>query len=903
MRQQPPKLLFQLLLRLQPPEFRARHGEELLSFYREAWANHAAGRNLFTRVVVSLRLVGDALRSGFALRLRRGGATKRTLDSRRGLDVESWFQDIRWSARSLRRRPGFALVVVLTLALGVGANTAVFGVLNAVLLTPLPYEEPGRLVRLYDGEDRTADYLSLPALLHFRENSRTLELGAMYTYNTSSADLTDGDRPERVRVLPASADYFTALRVRPIAGRTFLREEETDDASIVILSEHIYRRYFDGRPDAIGKTLTVDGVPRTVIGVLPAGFEDPVEGEIDIFLPLNLPASFEPWQWDNHYLSAIGRLRPGATLSSARAEIAELRRRQRELSEAVDQPAALLPLHDDVVGNADTMLVVLMSAVALLLLIACVNIASLFLARGSARATELAVQAALGSPRRRMVRQLLSESIMLATAGGFAGILLAIWIGNTLTGLAPSALRLERFALDVRIFGFALAAALIAGLLSGVAPALRFTRPGLDSVLRESGRSRAAGRSESRARNILVVAQLSLAMVLLIGAGVLMKSFDRLRNVNLNLDPTNVVTFQIHLPNSRYGGRVPGRSANEITGSAADRVRFHHQLHERIAALPGVRAIGAVSRPPVTGVYHSWGTRRLFAVGAGDEDAPFISANHRTIEGDYFGALRIPLIKGRLFGPEDHAEAPPRVIVNEALVRALFPTEDPLGQRVRGPGTQDGAEIIGVVADVPITARGVIVPMVYHSHTQFADNRNWGLTQVVALASAQPGFLDIARRELAAVDPALVLYEPRPLAEIIGRDVAQERFAMLLLTAFAGLAILLAGVGIYGVLAYSVSRRRPEIGIRMALGARNGDVQRMILNQGARLAALSIVLGVAGALALTRWLSSLVFEVSVTDPWVFATCAIMVFTIALFASGIPALAATRVDPLETMRRE
>jgi predicted permease len=492
---------------------------------------------------------------------------------------------------------------------------------------------------------------------------------------------------------------------------------------------------------------------------------------------------------------------------------------------------------------------------------------------------------------------------MLATAGGLAGLLLAIWIGNTLTAMAPASLRLENFTLDVRVFGFALAAALLAGLLSGVAPALRFTRPGLESVLRESGRSRVAGRAEGRARNVLVVAQLALALVLLIGAGVLMKSFDRLRNVNLNLDPTNVMTFQVHLPLSRYGGRVPGTGNNDVADGAAARARFHREFQARLSGLPGVRAVGAASRAPVTGLYHSWGTRRMLPNGERDREGPAAQPNHRTIEGAYFDALRIPLVKGRLFGPEDHVDAPPRVVVSEALVGALFPGEDPLGRRIGMPGRPSGAEIIGVVADVPITARGVTVPMVYHSHTQFADNRNWGLTQIVSLTGEQPGFLNAARRELAAIDPSLVLYEPRPLAEIVGRDVAQERFAMQLLSAFAGLAVLLAAVGIYGVLAYAVSRRRPEIGIRMALGARGADVQAMVLRQGASLAALGILLGIAGALALTRWLSSLVFEVSVTDPWVFAACAGVILAIALVASGVPAFAATRVDPLETMRRE
>jgi putative ABC transport system permease protein len=893
--------VFRMLVRLQPAEFRARHGDELIEFYRDAWLDPSGDRGLRGRAGVLARLTVDAIRSGVTRRLAKGaghrddGAQASPNPSAlRGNGMDTWLQDLKWAVRSVVRRPGFALVVIATLALGVGANTAVFGVLNAVLLTPLPYDEPERLVRLYQSsvkeEGETKQYVTAPSVVHFREHSRTLDVGVFYNYNTSSADLTDGDRPERVRVLPVSADYFRVLRARTLLGRTFERAEERGGANIVVVSERIFRRYFAGDAGALGRELSVNGVPHTLIGVMSPDFDDPFERGIDLYLPLNLRTSgYEAWEWDNHYLSVVARLRPGATLESAREEVRDLARRQVEIApEAGDWSAALFPLHEEVVGRADTMLMVLMAAVGLLLLIACVNIASLFLARGAARATELAVRSALGSPRRRMIRQLLAESFMLAVLGGLAGLLLAIWVSNGLVALAPTELRLDAARLDARVFAFSLGAALLAGVIFGVAPALRFTRPGLERVLREGGRSGAAGRAEGRARSVLVVAELSLALVLLIGAGVLMKSFDRLRRVELNLDSDNVVTFEVHLPDSRY--------------SEADaRARFHHELHARLASLPGVSAVGAVSRLPVTGLFHSWGVRRVLGDSTPDPDSPRgEGGDNRVVEGDFFSALRIPVVQGRVFGPQDGPDGVQVVVVNQALVRIFFAGENPIGRRITSGG-RSPLEIIGVVADVPVSPRGVVVPMIYRSHTQYAVNRNWGLAQVVRLDRSRPDVLDAARRELAALDPALVLYEPRPLRDVIGKGIAQEQFAMLLLGAFAALAVLLAAVGIYGVLAYSVSRRRPEIGLRMALGARALDVHGMVMAQGARLAAVGIGLGIMGALALTRALSSLVFEVSVNDPFVFAAGAGAIFLITLVASGLPALAATRVDPLETMR--
>ncbi|MGH7577001.1 MAG: ABC transporter permease [Longimicrobiales bacterium] len=815
--------------------------------------------------------------------------------------MDSLRQDVRWALRSLRRRPGFAAVVVATLALGVGANTAVFGVLNAALLKPLPYAEPDRLMRLYTTDrDEPGDRepIALPAAVHFRDHARTLEIGVFYNYRSEGVDLTGGEAPERARMMRVSADYFRVLRAAPIFGRTFTREEERPadggrrvalvpaEARLVVVSERIFRRYLGSDTGALGSTLRIDGEPYTVIGVMESEFADPVEGEVDVWLPL--PMAEGAGSWFNHYLSAYARLAPGATVEAARRELAELARQQGEIApEVADETALLVPLQADIIGDADTMLLVVMAAVGLLLLIACVNVANLSLARGEARASELAVRSALGSPRGRLVRQLLAESLILATGGGLVGLAVAWLLSDALVGLAPVELLPSSFsAIDGRVFAFSLAIALLSGVLFGVAPAFRFTRPGLERVLREGGRSGAAGRAEARAKSLLVVAEFSLALMLLIGAGVLILSFDRLQRVELNIEPDRVLTFEVHLPWARYS-------------DAGHRARFHQELNRRIAAMPGSRAVGSVSRLPANGNYHGWGTRRAVGDSAVEVGSPSVGANQRVVEGDYFGALRIPLLRGRVFGPEDREDVGRTAVVNQAFARALFPDDDAIGRRIQGPDFN--AEIIGIVADVPVTARGDVEPKVYHPHAQFAFNRNWALTQVVSLRGEPAGFLESARRELAAIDPALVLYDPRPLGEVIGRGVAQDRFAMLLLTTFATLAVLLAAIGIYGVLAYSVSRRRAEIGIRMALGASAADVQRMVVGQGGRLAVAGIAIGLVGAALLTRALSSLVFEVSVTNPFVFAAATLILAAVALAASAIPAFQATRVNPLESLR--
>jgi predicted permease len=797
-------------------------------------------------------------------------------------------QDVRYAFRTMRRNPAFAVVVIATLALGIGANTSVFSVVNATLLEPLPYPSPDRLVRLYWWEpEGEPNYLPGAALVDYRDNLRSLEaLGAIYTYAETGADLTGGDRPQRLRTLRVGADYFPAVGVRPVLGRAFYRSEDREGVGIAVVSQRVWQEALGGRDDALGRSLMLDGVAHEVVGVMPAGFEDPLEAGVDVWLPQTLELGSQN-NWDNMYLSAIGRLRPGVTLAEAQAEVDVIASRQREHFAEDDEPPAgrLMALHEDLAGGSRPLLFVLTGAVVLLLLIACVNVASLVLARGASRQTELAVRAALGSSRLRLARQLLIESVILAALGGAAGVALAALVTRALLAVAPATLARGEAGFDAAVFAYAFIAAVLSGVVFGLAPVLHFSRPALAGILRGGGRGGDTDRRQLRVRNALVVAEVALALTLLIGAGILLRSFEQLRGLDLGLQPENVWTFQVNLPSSTY--------------DPAARARFHEVFQERVEAVPGVRAAGAISRLPVTGIYHGWGTRRVASDG-GEER--LVGVNQRVVEGDYFAAAGIPLMRGRTFGPEDHADAPRRVVVSEALVASMFGDENPLGARLRIP-SGGPAEIIGVVGDVPISARGDIVPMAYHSHGWFATNRNWALTQVVAVDRPRSDIVNEVRSVLAGIDPDLVLHEPRPLADVIGRGVATERFALLLVSAFAVLALTLAAIGLYGLLAYSVARRRREIGIRLALGARPARVRYMIVGHGARLAGAGLAIGLVVAIMATRALSALVYGVSVRDPIVFLAATVVLAVVAIAASWIPAFWATRVDPLEAFAGE
>ena len=809
-------------------------------------------------------------------------ATREAVQDARGLTFWDWLsQDVRYALRTLRRSPGYTAATVVTLALGIGANTAVFSVVHAALLTPLPYSEPDRLVRVSLERRGQHRYFPGAGFIDLRAQSRTMDVASSFNYREEGVDLVGPAGPERVRLTFVSANYFRVMGVAPLAGRVFFAEEERPGAPVAIVSEEVWRRYLGARPDAVGRTLTLNGAPVEVVGVLPAWFEDPLQPQVQIWRPENLQAGGHN-DWSNNRLSGIARLRPGVTIAAARAEGEALTARQGD-NYGVQPPTAIriLPLHDELVGAAGPMLYALLAAVGLLLLLACVNVATLTLARASARGHEMAVRAALGSSRWRLLRQMLTESLVLSLGGAIAGLLLARAVSGVLLAAAPVAvLRPNTGGLEAEVFAYCFAIAVLAGLGFGIVPALQASRPDLETALREGGRSAGASRRQTRTWNALVVCQVAVALVLLVGAGLLLRSLDRLRGVGLGIQPDDVLTFQVHLPDGRYP-------------EAAQRLAFYSSLHARLSALPNVRAVGAISRLPVTGRFHPWGAR----VAGSDTSHP---AEQRVVEGDYFAAVGVPLLRGRLFGAEDSAAAERRIVVSRKLAESVFPGGDPLGRELRILNFQ--ARIIGVVGDVALTARGWYMPTIYHAHPQFAADRNWALTQVVATRGPHPNLIPAIREHLRAIDSGLVLHEPRALAEVVGRGRARERFSLQLIGLFAGLALVLAAVGLYGVLAYSVASRQKEIGIRMALGAPVSSVRRMFVAMGGRLTAAGLVTGGLAALVLTQGLQSLVFGITPHDPVVFATAGVVLAGVAVAAAWIPARAAARVQPLDVLGR-
>lgn len=808
--------------------------------------------------------------------------------------LEALLRDLRLAVRSLARRPGFTAVIIATLALGIGVTTTIFSAFRGVLLEPLPYSQPGELVRLYthDVDDpATLRYVSGAHFLAFREETTSFEaVASVYTYSERGADLLVGERAERVRVLPVSAAYFDVLDAPPVLGRAFQRAEETD-VPLAVLSHALWRTRLDARTDVIGASIRLDATPYTVIGVAPPGLEDPLAGPVDVWVPEDLrPGDGRTASW-NSRLSVIARLRPGATVRQAHADLGRLDALLAErFPGESDYRTTIVPLHDDIVRGADRTLAILLGAVGLVLLVVCVNVANLFLIRATGRRRELGIRAALGSGRGRLIRHLLAESLLLATAGGAAGVLLALVGVDMLAAVAQGSIpRIGDLEVDGGVLGFAAAVSLGTGVLFGIAPALRFSRAAAEETLRGIGRATSADRRSTRVRDGLVVAQVALAVTLLVGAGLLIASFQRLSRVELGFRTEGVLTFQVNLPSARY--------------DAAARARFHETLARRLEALPGVTAAGGISRLPATGTYHSWGSRPLTGPLAGEEGRR-VQGEQRVVAGDYFRAAGIRLLEGRLFSdaaPPERTGSGREVIVSRAAAELLFPGVSAVGQRVDVAGEQ---EVVGVVSNVALTPEGDVAPAIYHAHHQFAGNRNWALEQVVTTTARDPSaLLPSFRAVVAELDPQLVVHEPTTLAELVGRGVGQRRFALILLSVFAALTLGLAGLGLYGVLAYAVRQRTRELAIRAALGARRGELRRMVLGHGAAVVALGSAAGLIGALALGRILSSLVFQTSPTDPRVLAAALLTVALTTALAAWVPAGRATAVEPRRALEGE
>jgi putative ABC transport system permease protein len=796
--------------------------------------------------------------------------------------------DLRYSFRALLRRPGFTVVAVLTLALGVGASTAIFSVVNGVLLRPLPYPQPEQLVQVWETNTRRGwlgDTVSPQNFEDWQAESRSFE--AMSAYEYESFVLAGGDAPERLIGIKASSSFIDVLGVKPALGRGFLPGEDARGARrVVVLSDRLWRRHFGARADALGQAVTLDGEPYTIVGVMPADFSFP-SPRLDLWTPaidITRPRG-------DHFMEAVARLKPGSTLGEAQGELDVIARRLGDEYPNTNGNSGvrLVPLREELVGQVRPALLVLLGAVLFMLLIACANVANLLLARATARQREIAVRAALGASRLRIIRQLLTESLVLALAGGAVGLLLSAWGVDLIVAASAGTIpRASEIGVDSRAFLFALAVSALTGLLFGLAPALGFSAPDLNSALKEGTKGAGRGRAKSRAQSALVVAEIAVALVLLAGAGLLLKSYALLRRVDPGFRPERVLTARLDLPDSKYHG--PERQA-----------AFYRQALERIESLPGVRAAGVVNDLPLSG---SRSGRSFDIEGRKTDSEPGAmtpQADYRKVSPGYFRAMGMRLLSGRGFDEHDDADAPGVAVINETCARRFFAGEDPLGhvliygeQRVR-------REIVGVVADVKHDsvaaerAPEVYVPFAQHPQGQmfFAVS-----TEQDPQALAAP-----LRKAVLDVDPDLPVYNVLTMQQRIENSVAPQRFNTLLLAVFAGLATLLAAVGVFGVMSFLVAQRTHEIGVRVALGARGADILRLVVGRALRLALAGVALGLPAALALTSLLTRLLYEVKATDPPVFACIALLLVAVALLACIVPARRATKVDPMVALRYE
>ena len=798
-------------------------------------------------------------------------------------------RDFGFALRTLGRNPGFATVSILTLAVGIGGTTAVFSAVDAVLLQPLPYQQPGQLVRLYYTDSRRKvdrGFVSPVLFLDYRQSMGSFaSTAALGTYSETGADIGTGNDVRRIRTLSVSADYFDVVRVPPVLGRALQRDEEID-APVVVLSDALWKDQFGGDPAAIGKSIVMNGRSYTLAGVMPAGFVDPLVGAVDAWTPMDLRAGRDLDNVDNHYLSVIARLRPEASIERAQAEIDRLSVTLTERYPDARYAAARLdPLKEDIVGSSTRSLQIMLGAVVLVLVLICVNLANLLLVRGSDRAREFALRAALGAERRRLVRQTLIESLTLALAGDVAGIIVARFAMGAIVTLGASSIpRLSSLTLELRLLFFSLVVASVSAVGFGLAPALRAARTQPGDVLREQSRSATSGGTQMRLRQWLVVSQVALAFVLLVGAGLLIASFQRIRESKLGVQTDGVLAFELHLPDARYDSTA--------------RARFYETVAERLAGLPGVVSAGGVSKLPATGDYNVWGVRPLTGPSANAERNS-IGAQNRVVSGRYFEVVRIQLLDGRLFNDQDDASAPRRVVVSKTVADRIFPGVRAVGQSLTTGGGP--REVVGVVADVALDAQGRMDGHVYHPHRQFAADRNWSLTQVVRTTGSTDALQGEVRRAIAALDPQLVMYKPVSLADAIGRGEAQRVFTLRLLTTFAGVALALAALGMFGVLSYGVRLRSREFGIRMALGADRGSIRRMVLREGLVVTAIGTAVGLLGAVGLSRLMASLVFGIDPLDPTVMASAAGFMAVVAAFAAYLPAYRATSVEPSSVLQ--
>lgn len=809
------------------------------------------------------------------------------------------WQDVRYAVRMLLKKPGFTAVVIITLALSIGANTAIFSVVSAVLLRPLPYADPEQLVMIWmRGADDPSGRIpaSYPDVLDYKSQSRSFSHIAAYTIGSTTLAGNGDHEPELLRGARVTADLFPVLNAEPSIGRAFsAQEDQTGAAPVVVISHGLWQRRFGANPSIVGRQVTLNGMSTTVLGVMPPDFKFPgwTDEQFEFLMPLNSAASLTKMLSTRaaQFLSVIARLKPGVTREQAAAEVSAIAQRLEQAypETNTNRKARLVSLQEDIVGDIRPALLVLLGAVGLVLLIACANVGNLLLARASSRNREIAVRTALGASRTRVVRQLLTESLLLAALGGALGLLLAGWGIDLLMTAAPADLpRLTEVNLDVGVLGFTLVVAVLTGVAFGLAPALQASKLNLNESLKEGGRSGGEGARRNHVRSLLVISEVALSLVLLVGAGLLIKSFWQLLQTDPGYRTDRVLTTGIPAPRTKYP--EPSQVAT-----------FYQEVLRHIEALPGTTAAGYVSLLPLGG-NDIWNS---FEIEGRPPSAPGsrTEARSQVASPNYFDTINIPVLRGRVFTERDANNMPPVIVVNETFARRYFPGEDPVGKRLVFSGDNPvRREIVGVVGDV--RHQGLDKEASPEYYLSYLQSPNYNLKLVVRSASADPGDLASAvRGVIREVDKDQLVGEMKTMETLVAESVAPRRFNMTLLGVFATVALVLASIGIFGVISYSVTQRTREIGIRMALGAQKGDVLRIVIKQGMTLALVGVMLGLLGAFALTRVMSSLLYGISATDPLTFTTVALLLTTTALLACYIPARRATKVDPLVALRYE